>query len=889
MIKRVEELLEGKGGSYIFPFFWQHGESEEVLREYMKVIYESHIQEVCVECRPHPDFCGPKWWHDMDIIMDEARKRHMRVWLLDDSHFPTGYANGGYEEAEPQFCKQYLNFAIADVDGPTPQIRWDIKKEMEFLKKPAPGPFPPMDPEVAEQMGIHIPKERTFDDDKLHSVIAYKVVRGGFLGEAVNITNYVEDGILTWDVPEGMWRIYAAYVTHNCGGESDYMNVISAPSVRVLIDQIYEPHFQRYGADFGKTFAGFFSDEPMVGNKQMNYDPDSLIGTVRMALPWNEEVEEMLCQALGKEFMNEMPILWNHSWDSSKNAEVRFAYMDAVTKLIREHFSCQIGNWCHAHGVEYIGHLVEDMNSSAKLGLSLGNYYRAQAGQDMAGIDVIGGGVLLSGEDRIADGDYYPDGEFYHFYLGKLGSGLAHTDPKKKGRTMCELYGAYGWDFGVRSMKYLTDHMLLRGVNRFVPHAFSPKAFPDQDCPPHFYANGENAQYAYFGKLMEYTQRVCHLLDGGVHIPQVALLHCDEAMWMGTCMLPQKAARELMEHQIDFDVIMQDIFVEEKYTLDSKLHIHGESYSALIIPRYPYLTAGVAAFVRKAHDKGFPVIFVDALPDGIVGEESVDLFGEVVGLENLSSTLKAKGIEDICVNPSCEKIRYYHYRQEKDIYLLSNEATGSIYKGEVFIPVEEDVCVYDAQNNVLCSLEFEKVSGGVRIPLTLYPFEPKILIFGSKGGERDFREKLSLLDEKILLENWDVSLCECKEYPAFGDSFAMEKTVNIGNLYPDFSGFIRYEKKVFLSQKKSVVLEIENAYECVSVWCNEKLAGMAYHPRYLFDLTELMKEGENKIRIEVATTPDRKVRTILGDGGFRRCPQAMDPIGIVGEVAIYLQ
>lgn len=813
----------------------------------------------------------------------------MRVWLLDDSHFPTGYANGGYEDAKPELCKQYLNFAVADVDGPTPQIAWDIKKEMDFLKKPAPGPFPPMDPEVAEQMGIHIPKERIFDDDRLCRVIACKVVRGGFLGEAVDITEFVEDGVLIWDVPEGMWRLYAAYVTHNGGGESDYMNVISAPSVRVLIDQVYEPHFRRYGADFGKTFAGFFSDEPMVGNKQMNYDPDSLIGTVRMALPWNEEVEEMLCQSLGKEFMNDMPILWNPSFDASKNAEVRYAYMDSVTKLIRKHFSCQVGEWCKNHGVEYIGHLVEDMNSSAKLGLSLGNYYRAQAGQDMAGIDVIGGGVLLSGEDRIADGDYYPDGEFYHFYLGKLGSGLAHTDQKKKGRTMCELYGAYGWDFGVRSMKYLTDHMLLRGVNRFVPHAFSPKAFPDPDCPPHFYAHGENAQYSYFGKLMEYTQRVCHLLDGGLHIPQVALLHCDEAMWMSSCMLPQKAARELMEHQIDFDVIPQDILCEGNYTLDSKLHINGEVYRALIIPRYPYLTKGVAAFVRNAHEKGFPVIFIDALPDGIVGEKDVDLSGEVVRLEDLSCILRKKGMEDIRLNPSCEKIRYYHYRQEKDIYLLSNEATGSVYEGEVFIPVDEEACVYDAQENVLRPLQYEKAEGGICAHVTLYPFEPVIIIFGKKGGQADSRETIRRMGEKMLLEDWCVSLCESKEYPAFGDAFMMKKPVNIGKNHPNFSGFIRYEKDVLISKGSQFVLEIENVYECVSVWCNDKLAGMAYHPRYLFDLTELIEEGVNKIRIEVATTPDRKVRTILGDGGFRRCPQALDPIGIVGEVAIYLQ
>ena len=90
MNDKIKKLLENKGGNYIFPFFWQHGEEEAVRREYMEAIHRCGIGAVCVECRPHPDFCGPGWWNDMDVILDEAKKREMKVWILDDSHFPTG-------------------------------------------------------------------------------------------------------------------------------------------------------------------------------------------------------------------------------------------------------------------------------------------------------------------------------------------------------------------------------------------------------------------------------------------------------------------------------------------------------------------------------------------------------------------------------------------------------------------------------------------------------------------------------------------------------------------------------------------------------------------------------------------------------------------------------
>ena len=114
MDQKIRKLLAGEGGNYIFPFFWQHGETEEVLREYMKVIAESNIGAVCVESRPHPDFVGEKWWQDMDVILDEARKRNMKVWILDDSHFPTGYANGALKNADGKLRRQSLTVRSLD-------------------------------------------------------------------------------------------------------------------------------------------------------------------------------------------------------------------------------------------------------------------------------------------------------------------------------------------------------------------------------------------------------------------------------------------------------------------------------------------------------------------------------------------------------------------------------------------------------------------------------------------------------------------------------------------------------------------------------------------------------------------------------------------------------
>ena len=124
----------------IFPFLWMRGEEEAILRREIEKIAQCGIRAVCVEARPHDDFCGPGWWHDMDIVLDEAKKRGMRVWILDDKHFPTGYANGLIETKYPERKKQYLACTVADVFGASRELTLNVGR----MLKPSICLAPPM-------------------------------------------------------------------------------------------------------------------------------------------------------------------------------------------------------------------------------------------------------------------------------------------------------------------------------------------------------------------------------------------------------------------------------------------------------------------------------------------------------------------------------------------------------------------------------------------------------------------------------------------------------------------------------------------------------------------------------------------------------------------------
>ena len=75
---------------------------------------EQGIMNFCVESRPHPDFLGNGWWATLDFLIAEAKKYEMKMWILDDAKFPTGYANG---KVPQQYRKRYLDYRRYDIAG----------------------------------------------------------------------------------------------------------------------------------------------------------------------------------------------------------------------------------------------------------------------------------------------------------------------------------------------------------------------------------------------------------------------------------------------------------------------------------------------------------------------------------------------------------------------------------------------------------------------------------------------------------------------------------------------------------------------------------------------------------------------------------------------------
>lgn len=874
MDMRLQDNLQGMQHNYMAPFLWLHGEEDGLIVNELQRIYDSGIRAVCLESRVHEDFAGEGWWSDVRLIMEECRKRNMKVWILDDKHFPSGHANGAFAKPENAHFRPWgITERHVDVAGPVEEgcvmtDIWKWAKEDEIL---------------AVLACKHVPETERYT-------------------EVVDITEGMQDGMVYFSLPDGAWRIVILIKTRS--GINDfslcYCDMLDERSVRVFVDAVYEPHYEQLKEYFGNTFLGFFSDEPCFRNNS-NFPGMPEMGRHFTHFPWHDKLMPMLEEALSgiTEKVQEEYCAGNTRtmlaglWFDVENGvseKIRYAYMDLITREYSKNFCNQLAVWCHAHGVEYIGHVIEDNGQHATTGGGTGHYFRALADQDMSGIDVVLHQIIPGLTECSNSGAVWyehMDNKFYHYYLAKLGSSLAHIDAKKKGRAMCEIFGAFGWAEGTRFMKYLADHMLVRGINYYVPHAFSPK-LNDPDCPPNFYDSGENALYKYFKLIMDYMNRACYLLSDGVHVPVAAILYDAEGYWVNRKRVPlEDVAKELYDHLLDYDIIPADVLDQ----IDEDGNLNGEKYPCLIVPYYE----GMPELIREKLQKvSQPVIFV-TMPGVEMAEANVFegwcSIPKVIALSEVASYVRRSVGEDVTADYDDIYLRYYHYvREGAHIYMLSNEDIHNTIRTKVHLSAFAGgaYILYDAMENKA----FAGCSADGEIEIQLQPYNSVFVLSGDisvEGLHPAKQQKLSVMwgddvESKVIEPEFCISYAAEKEreYTYYKTTDQLFNVTGRKEL-PHFSGNIKYEGRfevMDVSPDGNYILDLGQVGEACEVWLNARSVGRRLIPPYAFDITGVLKDGHNELTVIVSNHNGYEKRD-----GFSKYLM-FEPSGLLGPITL---
>lgn len=882
-MEKLINLLNNQTENHIASFLWIHGEDTEIIKNEIRHIYDSGIRALCVEARPHSDFNGPKWFEDIGTILTECKRLGMKMWLLDDSHFPTGYVNGEVQKNYPELCKQFLICKTMDFAGPQASTGAVLKYALRS----------PEDKILGVSLSRKVGYERidpTTTMDLLGQISEICDLNTGkpcvdMMGRLLPGTQ-APTAVVNFDLPEGGWSLNVLSVSY-IGGEKEtagYLNPLRKEATDILLEKVYQPVYDKFGADFGETFQGFFSDEPRFGNIH-GAEYASIGRNSAMDLPWSDDLPRLLteqCNRLGgllsnmteQRLMTLLPLLFLDSTEDSAalTHALRYAYMELISRLYSENFDGRLAEWCHAHNCWHIGHTVEDMQAASRLGYGAGHIFRAMAHADMAGVDVVLH-QLMPGQDHGFHKGVHTtgwDADFFNFLLGKFGGSLAHLDEKKQGRCMCELFGAYGWAEGNRLGKWMADHMMVRGVNYLVPHAFDCAPFPDIDCPPHFYAEGKNPQYPEFRILMDYCNRLCTLLSGGYNVTPIALYFNAEGEWSGDYMLTQRPAALLAESQIDYDLISDD-FLRQAKVSKNLLCVGQEQFRALVLPWSEALPGRLLEQVFLIARQGVRVYFLEGLPvrtsEGVESTVLRDLETEanvtILCLEHLVQTLREDGIHELLASCPVPRLRYYHYRQkDTDLYFFVNED-----------PHQRAVCEMQGGQHGF-TYQYDALTNELRVDssaftLDLPPYGSKLVVVTQQPLAEALPQQPKLTCNKTIpLGQCTVELASINSLTngsatVYSETLSMDQPGYINKL-PGKSGFagrIRYTFHPILAEEdagKPFVVVLDGVCEAAAVTVNGQYCGTKIVPDYRFAGAGL-KNGENLIQVELNTTLARAV------------------------------
>ena len=559
------------GKERIIPFVWMNKETKQELLEMLLHIKDLGIQSLMLESRVHAHFCQTKWFEEVDVVMDFAQKNGMSVYLLDDRSYPSGCANGVFAQLYPEYAARFLIAQRTDVYGPQKNAKFIFELDGD-------------------------------SDERLVGAFLCKRSDRNSYSEIQDVTDNIHGDFLYLDLPDGEWSVIYLIDTTNYAERSYYVDMLSEKSVEKFIETVYEPHYQRYKEHFGKTFKGFFSDEPRFANgrylSSINYKGKirSVMGEFGTAYPWSKQVENS--------FKGKSDILGLWFDIGEKTPAIRCEYMELITDIMSENFSGRIADWCNQRNVSYMGHIIEDNGNHASLGCSLGHYYKSQKRMNMASVDIVLHQIKPYDNDiphfgSIAGGYGYP--AFFNYTLLKLASSCARLDKEKQGRALCEIFGAYGWGESTQDMLYLVNLCIAQGINHFIPHAFSHD-FGATDCPPHFYAGGKYGTYTHHKLLFSYMNALSEEFDGGDAEINYAVLYHAQAEWSGNKYEPcDDLIKLLADHGVGVDIIDFSHLQTAVNSADG-VQIHGRKYKKLVCPYFQGLPKRYEEILEKLQE-----------------------------------------------------------------------------------------------------------------------------------------------------------------------------------------------------------------------------------------------------------------------------------------------
>jgi hypothetical protein len=778
-----------------------------------------------------PYYLTPEHMAQMKFVVQEAKKRGMKLWLQDESDYPSGFAGGKIRQQYPQLGMQGI---VADI-----RVRV------------APGQTLTM-PVPSDTLGIMATE--TARDQTLHNVVPIPVPSDGQLKWTVpNEGSTPNEPGYSWEVVF-VRHIYVSSPTRNFNREDGtrakdgyytLIDYLDADATRAFLKIVHETYRQAIGDEFGKTVLGFFGDEP-------DY---SIAGS-----PWTPKLLDEFQARKGYDLKPYLTQFFAGKL-SDEAQRAKADYWDVWSGIFQNSFFGTQAEWCAKYNVEYLVHLNHEENMTA-LVRSEGDFFRDERYVQVPGIDNLS--QLLPNLVHTPDGTWRINNNF-----PKLASSTAHLFGKPKVWT--EGAGGTGVDG-----KYQVDFQMVRGVNALqiripVRNGFGgdPALAPTGPPPP---IPPQAPMLAW------YADRGGYLMAIGRPAAQVGLYHPVNSMWMGdedSDPSTTKLGWQLYEHQVEWDYFDEQSLSSVATIADGGFkNLSGQVYRAILVPSSTVITRTGLERFRAFVKAGGKVIFVGKTPKLVVDKTfmsakdvpdlSFATFIEPSG-DITPQVIAALPKPDVKLDSPWQRLTYTHRSwSDGDMYLFFNESNKAESRTAT-IAGHGQAQAWDLGTGEIHAISSATAEGdSVRFPLALGPYETKVVVVGPLPAGVGAPEP-SFASGDTLAElggDWTLDLNGKQA------TTPLKSWEDLGT--PSFAGPATYRKQFTAAAApagKRVFLEIADVRDYAKVKVNGKeLEAHAWQP-YRWDITSAMKAGANDLEIQVYATSSGRGGAPSGPGG----------------------
>ncbi|MBN1343298.1 MAG: hypothetical protein JXQ73_11495 [Phycisphaerae bacterium] len=548
------------------------------------------------------------------------------------------------------------------------------------------------------------------------TVAVYRLTDGG----VENVTGKVRAGE---SLPNAT---YLAATVHHAGsspwyGGKFYVNLLD-PGVTEKFLEITMGAYQReIGDQFGKRVPGVFTDEPHIRPAG--------------GLPWSEHLPALFEKQWGYKLTDHLPSLYRQVGDWKR---VRHDYYRLLLAQYIEHWGKPYHDYCAKHGLQFTGHYWEhDWPRCVGVPDNMAMY----AWHQRPAIDCL---MNQYREDTHAQFGNARAVKELRSVANQLG----------RNRTLCEAYGAGGWDLRFEDIKRIGDWLYVLGVNTMDEHLsyITIRGARKRDHPQSF--SYHEPWWDAYHVMTSYFTRLSLAMSSGHQVNHVLVIEPTSTAWMHNGPAGESAelkaigdafqdmVRILERDQVEYDIGCEDIIARHGAVKGNALAVGQRAYHTVVIPRLTETLNAKTMDLLEGFLKaggtvlccGEPPACVDARPSDRPSAAAKLPGWKQVDVAKAPAMLLARSRDGFAIRRA-EKdagILFHHRRQlaDGDILFLVNTSIEAPSSGAIEAAAK-GIEQWDLHTGKIAPHAFDASDKGVRAEFSLPPCG-SLLLFLSK-------------------------------------------------------------------------------------------------------------------------------------------------------------